>query len=288
MVLHAYAKINLYLSVLDRRPDGYHNIESVMQSVSLADIVTVEAAPARKTNIELTITDPSLPCDGRNIAYRAAELFLRERHTDAEVRIHIEKNIPVAGGLAGGSTDGAAVLRGLNGCFGTPFGEDELRRIGASVGADVPFCVSGGTAVTLGIGENVTPVCPLPDCTVLIVRPHESVSTADAYRKIDALPARRAAPPLVSMTEALRSGSVARVADCAYNVFESVIDPASEVFRVRRMLADGGALLSMMSGSGPTVFGIFGDRAHAAAASGRLAAAGYGSSLASPVARYDI
>lgn len=282
MLIPAYAKINLYLAVGDKRPDGYHNIESVMQTVSLADTVTVEAVPSAVTDISLSITDPALPTGAGNIAYRAAELFLSRVNVTADVRIHIEKNIPVAGGLAGGSTDGAAVLSGLNSIFGAPLTDDELLRIGARIGADVPFCLHGGTASTLGIGEIISPLPTPPDCTILIVRPHETVITAEAYKKIDMLPPRHT-PPLSAMTDALARGSLDDIAAAAYNVFEDVMPASSEIFRIKDVLSEHGAVLSMMSGSGPSVFGIFKDADSAGQASEHLARAGYLSVLTAPV-----
>ncbi len=289
MKICANAKINLYLSVLDKRPDGYHNIESVMHSVSLYDTVTLDAADARETSISLTITDPALPTDEKNIAFRAAKLFMHSLPGErrADIRIHIEKNIPVAGGLAGGSTDGAAVLRGLNKLFDEPFNKDELCRLGARIGADVPFCILGGAAVTLGIGDIMTPVPSLPECTILIVRPHESVSTADAYRLIDALPHdSRTCPQLASIVDPLHNGSLHGVVCGMYNIFESVIPEHSEVFGIKRLLTRCGALSSMMSGSGPSVFGIFDDSSAVASAMAELKKNGYGSFPVSPSTKF--
>ncbi len=285
MKLSAYAKINLFLDVKARRADGYHDIETVMQTVSLADTVTVEAERAKSVEISLTATDPALPTGEGNIAYRAALAFLDGAGLAARVRIHIEKNIPVAGGLAGGSTDGAAVLRGLNETFGFPFGEEELCRIAAEVGADVPFCVVGGTAAAYGKGEIMVPQPPLPDCAVLIVRPHGSVSTAEAYRRIDALPAASHAS-MEDMLAPLGRRDLDRVLSSAYNVFERVIAPDSEVFAVKKELCRRGARLSMMSGSGPTVFGIFDGAEGAREAARAVRELGYGSALAFPVPAY--
>ncbi len=286
MKLTANAKINLYLSVLDRREDGYHNIESVMQAVSLADTVTLDTSPAGEFSVSLSMTDKSLPCDRGNIAYRAAELFMSclPAPAPSAINIAIEKNIPVAGGLAGGSTDGAAVLRGLNELYGSPFSTDELCRIGARLGADVPFCILGGAAVTLGIGELMTPVASLPDCTVLVVRMHEKISTAEAYRLIDGLPTgARRCPPLSDMTSALARGSLDLVSSAAYNVFEAVLPKNSEVFAVKRLLSEHGAHLSMMSGSGPTVFGLFDDGDAVASAERALRERDFDFALAVPL-----
>ena len=253
---NANAKINLYLAVTGKRSDGYHDIESVMQTVSLCDTVTLDIEPSEKKSVTLTCSDPALPTDSRNIAVRAAELFLLHHPADVSVRIHIEKRIPVAAGLAGGSTDGAAVLNMMNDSFGDPFTLDELCGLGAALGADVPFCIRGGTAVTKGIGEIIEPCAEMPDAAILIVRPHEKISTAEAYRRIDGLQ-NVTVPPLSDMIDALAAGSPGMIARASYNVFESVLDEGSEVHRIKAVLSETGAGAVMMSGSGPSVFAMY-------------------------------
>lgn len=284
LTLAAHAKINLFLDVVGRRADGYHDIESVMQTVSLADTVTVSVLEGRgEPMISLTVSDPRIPSDGRNLAWRAAEKFISVSGVRDSISINIDKRIPAAGGLAGGSTDAAAVLSALNALYGSPIDSDMLRRIGAELGADIPFCLVGGTVETLGIGEVLTPLSPIPDCDILIVRPHETVSTAEAYRKIDALPALPPHPSVSDMKDAIACGSLADIARAAYNIFEKTMPPDSEIHMIKRTLDGCGAVMSMMSGSGATVFGIFSDRSDADAAADALSKPGYESVCARSV-----
>lgn len=283
--VNAYAKINLYLAVTGRRANGYHDIESVMQSISLADKITVELTDDDGgRSITLSCTDTTLPTDGRNLAHRAAMAYLdRVGKENASVKINIEKHIPVAAGLAGGSADAAGTLTALNMLYGSPLSLSELADLGATLGADIPFIIYGGTMTARGIGEILEPCPALQNVTILIVRPKESVSTAAAYAKIDELGLFSAdGYTLDAMTEALSSGSVAAVAKAAYNVFEEVLPEQTEVFRLKKALLDSGALLSMMSGSGPTVFGLFDSSDAALAAQRTVAALGYESELCVP------
>ncbi len=284
MSINANAKINLYLAVTGRRENGYHDIESIMQSVSLHDVVTISTEPAKENEIILTCSDPSLPTDGKNLAYRAASLYMSAVGiTSLRVRIHIEKHIPVAAGLAGGSADAAGTLIALNALSPHQLPTKLLCELGARLGADIPFVIRGGTMTALGIGEMLTPASEMPDCPILIVRPKESVSTAAAYAKIDEKRLFSSPKPLSGMQDALRSEDLSAIADAAYNVFEKVIPEGSEVFRIKSVLAECGASLSMMSGSGPSVFGIFRDEKTAADAAERIRALGYGTELCRPV-----
>ena len=291
----AYAKINLYLSVVGKRDDGYHDIESVMQTISYYDTVDVTLGIRREgePRITLTTTDPALPCDRRNIAYRAAEMFLDDYKVrfpggddlsgpDIAVKIHIEKRIPVAAGLAGGSADGAAVLRALNSFAGEPLPLDGLCRLGAKLGADVPFCIRGGTALLRGIGDLISPLPPMPGCSIVLVRPHEAVSTAEAYAAIDAR-GFGDAPALTPLTDALGAHSVTGVADAMYNVFESVMAPGSEIHTVKAELMRLGARSAMMSGSGPSVFAIFTDKDKARRAAKNMEHLGFDAYSVEPV-----
>ena len=275
ITLSANAKINLYLRIAGRRPDGYHELETVMQSVTLADTVTVSYdADARGKSISLTCTDPAIPCDGRNIAVKCAERFLDTFGiNDCTVKIHIDKRIPAAGGLAGGSTDGAAVLRALNSLTGADASQTELCSIGAKVGADIPFCVAGGTALCTGIGDVLAPLdIPSPGYSVLIVSPGGGVSTPEAYAAIDragTIPAF----PASGVTAALRDGTCPT---SLHNDFESVILPLNgNAALVKRILAENGADAAMMSGSGPTVFGLFSDRGKCASAAAEVNGRGF-------------
>ncbi len=282
--INAYAKINLYLAVTGRRDNGYHDIESVMQSVSLHDTVTLSAEPSEQNEILLSCSDASLPTDEKNLAYRAASLYLSVTGTEnVRVRIYIDKRIPVAAGLAGGSADAAGTLIALNALSFAPMPTKMLCELGARLGADIPFVIRGGTMTALGIGEILSPCAQMPDCPILIVRPREAVSTGAAYAKIDERSLFSAPKALCEMTDALASASLDKVADAAYNVFEAVIPEESEVFRLKTVLTENGATLSMMSGSGPSVFGVFRDEKTALAAARAVQALGYETELCRPI-----
>ena len=181
----APAKINLYLDILSKRPDGYHNIVSVMQSVSLSDTVRIEVSPGSGINLTVCGETFGVPGGSENLAYRAAELFLRMAGVDCSLDIEVEKVIPVAAGLGGGSSDAAAVLRGLNKLFGRPFSYAGLCKMGMSLGADLPFCIAGGCVLVEGIGEKVTPVTPMPKVAILVASAGEGVLTPEAYARLD-------------------------------------------------------------------------------------------------------
>lgn len=253
----AYAKINLYLAVTGKRDDGYHNIDSVMQTVSLHDTVTVTIDDGEGQNISITSSHPDVPCDARNIAAKCAAAFFADRNiTSYNVTIDIDKKIPVAGGLAGGSTDGAAVLKILNKLCGTGLGDDELCRIGGTKGADIPFCIRGGTQLCEGTGTLLTPIdITDPTYTVLIVSPGGGVSTPEAYGKIDSLPPFTRKITSSEILAQLKDGKTPRYTE---NDFEKVILPVNpNAALLKKTLLSLGADLSMMSGSGPTVYALF-------------------------------
>lgn len=252
----AHAKINLFLEVTGKRPDGYHEIDTVMHSVTLCDIITITInGDSKEKSIKLSCDLDELECDESNLAYRAATAFYRaaliEENTD--INIHIEKHIPIAAGLAGGSTDAACVLRSLNNLYGFPLSEKELCSVGASIGADVPFCIMQSPARCTGIGEIMDPCGELPDCHILIaIKSGNKISTKEAYEKIDAFSDRQ--PRHNNMTELLGTKDLARLSQELYNVF-SKITPATDT-TVKSMLKYG-AVGALMSGSGPSVFGLF-------------------------------
>lgn len=277
----AYAKINLYLDVTGKRPDGYHDIASVMQSVSLHDTVTLDAVRSMSPSVHMTCSLRFLPTDSRNLAVRAAETFMAKTGISADVKIHIVKRIPVAAGMAGGSTDCAAVLRMMNDTFGRPLSVDELCALGKGLGADVPFCIRGGCAVTRGIGDVIEPCEPMMRAPILIVKMKERISTAEAYAKIDTLK-RTDAPPLSALTDAIAAGRLEGVAKAFYNVFESALPEWSHVPEVKKALADTGAVGVLMSGSGPTVFAAYHKRGDAKAATAAMEKLGYASVIAYP------
>lgn len=252
----SYAKINLTLDVLGKRPDGYHDVEMIMQTVSLHDIVVVD-----KTDSGITISTNLvyLPTNEKNIAYKAALAFFEYTGTNGGCDISMTKNIPVAAGLAGGSGNAAAVLCALDRLYNTNLPLDTLKDIGATLGADVPYCFSGGTALATGIGEILTPLPPVPKCTILMVKPSISVSTGTVYEAIDSAEILKH-PDTDAMISAIKSGDISAIADNLSNVMGTVTENIHPIVRgIRRKMILNGALGAVMSGSGPTVFGIFPD-----------------------------
>ncbi len=261
----ACAKINLSLDVTGKRENGYHEIDGVMQSITLCDRVTVSAERADKTEIILGAKgNDDMPLNEKNLAYRAAQMYLQALEITARVEIFLEKSIPMAGGLAGGSSDAAAVLRALNTLFDTPLTTDELCALGSKLGADVPFCICGGAMRTQGIGEKLTPVPSMPTCKIVIARRGEGVSTPWAYGELDrrygnfAEGTTRPSSNLPALLCALDQGDLGGVCDHAYNIFEDTVRSVRpDVGFLIEEMRKGGAILARMSGSGPSVFGIF-------------------------------
>ena len=281
LIERANAKINLFLDVLSKRENGYHNIASLMHSVSLCDLVSIDFRPERHTAIRMEASgNPLMPTDCRNLAWRAAEKFLLETGMTGKVTIRIEKHIPMAAGLAGGSTDAAAVLRGLNRLAGEPLSLEDLCRVGATLGADVPFCVLGGAALVEGIGERMTPMPPMPSCPMVVACMGEGVSTPWAYGELDRRYAEFTPPRAVSsranaLLDALKEGNVEGILENGFNLFAPVVEemrPA--VLACKSRMYEHGARFAMMSGSGPSVFGVFSTVEEADAACRALTAAG--------------
>ena len=273
LTVPAYAKLNLTLDVVGKRPDGYHDLRMVMQSVSLADELRLEAAPGGRVTVR---TDLSfLPRDGRNLAAAAAERFFQATGTALELSIDLSKRIPVCAGLGGGSSDAAAVLRALNELTGAGLSLPELELIGEQVGSDVPYCVLGGTALAEGRGERLTPLPPLPPCSIVICKPPFSISTPELFAALTGRKLRRR-PDTEGMLAALAAGDLEGVARRLYNVFEDVLSPrqARVVGELKDTLIAAGALGACMSGTGPTVFGLFEQR-EAAQRAGRALSAEY-------------
>jgi len=261
----AYAKINLSLDVIGRREDGYHLVDMVMQDVGLYDDVTVSANDSGGISVYTNLA--YLPKNNKNTAYQAAELFFN--HTTVKnpgVEINIHKRIPVAAGLAGGSADGAAVLRLLNDLFSTGLDGDALSVIGARLGADVPYCLTGGTKRARGIGEQLSPLPHLPPIDIVLCKPPGGISTARAYSLLDNIKITRR-PDTSGLISALERGDVGGAARRMYNVFEDVgRSLIPDIGRINKTLLDCGAAGAIMSGSGPTVFGLFTDPGAAEAA----------------------
>ena len=253
----APAKLNLSLDVLGKREDGYHEIKMVMQSVSLADEVTITVEPGE--GIALRTDLGFLPVDGRNLAVAAA-LRLQEAVGGSwgRVSIALKKQVPVCAGMAGGSSDAAAVLRGLNQLLELGLTPQALAEIGERVGSDVPYCVLGGTALAQGRGERITPLPALPSCHVVLAKPEFPVSTPELFGQIDAKQPK-CRPDTAGLIKALEEGDLPGVARRLFNVFEEVLPPRKRmrVEELKGELLRCGALGAGMSGTGPTVFGLF-------------------------------
>ena len=255
-----YAKINLGLDVIRRLPNGYHQVKMVMQAIDLWDELTLERSEG---GITMTTDSHSLATDESNLVRRAARLMQETFSLKAGLTIHLQKNIPIAAGLAGGSTDAAAVIKGINRLFDLNVPLPKLMELSTAIGADVPFCILGGTALAEGIGERLTPLAPIPFCHILIAKPDISVSTKYVYEHLDSTGIEKH-PDLDGMTAAISSGSLPGIISRMENVLETVTIPAHPVIAaIKRRLLKLGAEGSLMSGSGPTVFGIFTDEAAA-------------------------
>ncbi len=256
----AYAKINLFLDIIGKREDGYHELISLMQTVDWCDIIKIE----KSVSNEIKIYDimQKTPCGSKNTAYRAAELFLQEWGMQVGVEIHIEKHIPISAGMAGGSADAAAVLRGCNRLFDFPFSTEKLLELASKVGADVPFCVLGGTKYVGGIGEKLKEAEEFPDCYIVCAKLGEGVSTPEGYGMLD----RKYndfkeyswnQEKWDCLSRGLEAKDISVCCDGLYNVFESVIiEERPSVRAIKDIFSKHGGV-PLMSGSGTSVFGIF-------------------------------
>jgi 4-diphosphocytidyl-2-C-methyl-D-erythritol kinase len=276
VTLLARAKINLYLDILSRRENGYHNIQSIMQTVDLCDTVTLtRRAPGEGIHIE---TDAEgLPNDRRNLAWRAAEQFSVLLGAVPDVSIRIEKRIPMAAGLGGGSADAAAVLRGLNRLYRTDVPTSELCELGSRLGADIPFCIVGGAMVAEGIGEILTPCHGLSErFFVTVACGGEGVSTPEAYGALDSMYGNFAKPRAVGahfapLHAALATDDLQKIGTHMFNIFEQAVLPTHSVApRLLTAMRESGSVAAMMSGSGPSVFGLFAEEAMARTAAERI------------------
>lgn len=254
MKINAYGKINLTLDVVGRREDGYHLLDTVMQTISVWD--ELEMQHSRQPGVHLQCNRESLPTDSKNTAFRAAKFFLEDRGLQNEgVYIFIKKHIPSRSGMGGGSADAAAVLRGLNEMYETKLSAEKLMELGAKVGADVPFCVIGGAARCTGTGAQVEPIAPMPECWLVVCKPPTGMSTPRAYALLDQYPLSsiQATP---RMLEAMAVGSLKRIGRSLANRFDETLRMAP-VRALKRAMTDAGALGAMMTGSGSSVYGIF-------------------------------
>ncbi|MGN1387746.1 MAG: 4-(cytidine 5'-diphospho)-2-C-methyl-D-erythritol kinase [Bacillus sp. (in: firmicutes)] len=249
----APAKINLALDVLFKRPDQYHEVEMIMTTVDLADRIEIEEK--KQNSITIFSHNRYVPDDDRNLAYQAAALLKERFHIKQGVSIKIEKNIPVAAGLAGGSSDAAATLRGLNRLWNLGLSMDELAKLGAEIGSDVSFCVYGGTALATGRGERIKHLPSPPKCWVVLAKPLKGVSTADVYKRLDLQNVKH--PNIPAMIHAIETNDYQGVCDNIGNVLENVtLSLHPEVLHIKNQMKRFGADAVLMSGSGPTVFGL--------------------------------
>ena len=260
----AYAKVNLTLAVGEKRPDGYHEVVSVMQRVSLHDTLTAERTAS---GISLTCSDPALPAGEENLAHRAAALFFRETGITGGVALALEKSIPSQAGLGGGSSDAASVLLALRRLYAPALSDTALEAMAAALGSDVPFFIRGGTALATGRGERLAPLPRLREGWFVIVKPPEGFSTPAMYRRLDELPPEPPRPD--GMPAALETGDVRAVAAMLCNSFERAVPPDSAVRDIEDALRAHGALAALLSGSGSAVFGLF-DREDAARAAAEV------------------
>ncbi len=259
----AYAKINLGLDVLSVLPNGYHEVKMVMQTVGIYDVLTFEKA---SEGIVITTDSGELPTNEDNLIYKAAGLLFDKYQVTEGVRIHLEKHIPIAAGMAGGSTDAAATLKGINELFALGCDLEELKTLGVKIGADVPYCVMGGTALAEGIGEKLTALKAAPDCHLLVAKPDINVSTKYVYETLDSLKSYDH-PDIDGMVAAIERGDLAGITGRMGNVLQDVTIPAHPIIdTLKKRMKELGAKESMMSGSGPTVFGIFTEEATARSA----------------------
>ncbi len=265
ITVNAPAKINLFLDIIGKLDNGYHSLFMVMQTVGLCDEITVEKSD--ENGIFLTCSEEKLPCDEKNIAYKAATAFCKKYGIEPNVKIHIEKRIPFAAGLAGGSADAAAVIVALDKLYETNLSEYELCKTGLLVGSDVPFCIKGGTCLSQNTGGILSPLEPLKECFIVLAKPELGVSTAEAYASADSTYLYK--PDSMRMLDACEKGDFEGICKYAGNVFEQVIEVAERV-EFKEIMRKHGCSLCQMSGSGPTVFALFESKENAEACAEEL------------------
>ncbi len=255
IIINSYGKINLGLDVLYRRDDGYHEINTIMQQISLNDILTIKEI---KKDIEIECNKEEVPLDSTNLVDHAWKKMQEKTGINRGIKVNIYKRIPVAAGLAGGSANAAAVLKGLNELWGLKLSEKELMEIGVEIGADVPYCIMGGTAFAEGIGEKLTKIRSFKDKNVLLINPGIGISTAEVYKNIRLN--KQSHIDITKIMSFIEEDDINSVAKSITNIMEEVvIEKTPIISEIKRDMLDYGALGSLMSGSGPTVFGLFED-----------------------------
>ena len=259
MRLRALAKINLGLDVVGKRADGYHEVRMIMQTIQMYDVLEIQKK--EEPGISLTTNIPYVPTDERNLVYKAAKMLMDEFHVKEGLSMNLEKFIPVAAGMAGGSSDAAAAFVGVNRLFGLGLSENDLMKRAVKVGADVPYCVMRGTALAEGIGEKLTRLPRLPHCYVLVGKPGVNVSTKAAYESLRLDDPAMVHPDIDGMVQAIRQNDLEGVISRMGNSFEpEIIRKYPVIQEIKDLMEEGGARKAMMSGSGPTVFGIFNEK----------------------------
>ena len=270
--LKALGKLNLGLDILGQMENGYHEVRMVMQTVYLYDRVLLEKTEGDEIQIRSNLA--YLPNNENNIAYKAAAILKEEFHIKGGIRITLEKHIPVAAGMAGGSSNAAAVLYGINRMFSLGLSQEELMERGVKLGADVPYCIMRGTVLAEGIGEILTPLPAMPRCTVLVAKPPISVSTKLVYEKLDAHEIEDH-PDIDGVLEGLERQDLKKIASSMGNVLERVtVEEYPVIEEIKEMMKENGALNAMMSGSGPTVFGLYSDKRMAKEAAQKIKESG--------------
>ena len=264
----AYAKINLGLDVLRRREDGYHEVKMIMQTVDIFDTLTF--VKKNEPGIRLKVDNEELSEDKDNLIYRAAELLMEKAGVKHGVEITLEKRIPIAAGMAGGSTDAAAAFHGINELFDLGYSLEDLQMLGVTLGADIPYCLAGGTAISEGIGEILTKLPEPPQCTLVVAKPDINVSTKFVYENLHANTLAYH-PDIDGMIEAIKIGSLQGITDRLGNVLETVtVREYPIIEEIKNLMKQEGAENALMSGSGPTVFGIFTNEESAQAAAAQI------------------
>lgn len=283
IVKKAYGKVNLGLDIIGRRSDGYHLVKMIMQSLDIYDTLTFEK---QESGIDITLAGEGgkgLSLGEDNLIYKAAACIIERTDYKGGIRITLDKNIPIAAGMAGGSSDCAAALKGVNELLEAGLSEEELREIGVTLGADVPYCVMGGTALSEGIGEELTRLTPLPECVFIVAKPLCSVSTAEAYGGYDRLVEMGRDiphPDIDAQVKALMAGDLEGVVSNFGNVLEYVTASLHpEIAELEKLMKESGAMNAMMSGSGPTVFGIYKDRVTAEESAEKIKKSGLAAQL---------
>ena len=267
---NAYAKVNLALDVLRRREDGYHDVCMIMQNLSLYDTLTFTMEEADTLAITLSCDKEFVPCDERNLIYKAIVLMGETYHLTGHIHVELVKRIPVEAGMAGGSTDCATAFHAMRELYGLDVSDQELMKLGVKLGADVPYCIMAKTALSEGIGEVLTEVAPLPDCYVVVAKPTISVSTKMVYENLHANELQHH-PDVAGMIEALKQGDLSGVASRMENVLETVTTKLyPQIEEIKQSMKESGAENAIMSGSGPTVFGLYREKAIAEQAAEKI------------------